>query len=125
MKPAYPLCKARCTTSGQGPRTEAFPGHRNLEMVRLLLNASVGWKAMRMVRNEDEVVAGMLAAVQEWNSENCLLRRFDRDIKNVCVDYLMQLGTGNCRHGCGRIYSRIVSGTGSCGAAGSKAALLK
>ncbi|KAG2443432.1 hypothetical protein HXX76_001790 [Chlamydomonas incerta] len=53
---------------------------RNLEMVRLLLNASVGWKSMRMVRNEDAVVAGLVAAVQEWNAESCLLRRFDRNV---------------------------------------------
>ncbi|KAG2426196.1 hypothetical protein HXX76_013177 [Chlamydomonas incerta] len=54
---------------------------RNLEMVRLLLNASAGWKSMRMVRNEDDVVAGLVAAVQEWNAESCLLRRFDRVVK--------------------------------------------
>ncbi|KAG2443248.1 hypothetical protein HYH02_009321 [Chlamydomonas schloesseri] len=53
---------------------------RNLEMVRLLLGASVGWKSMRMVRNEDAVVAALQAAVQEWNSESCLLRRFDRSV---------------------------------------------
>ncbi|PNW74189.1 hypothetical protein CHLRE_13g588750v5 [Chlamydomonas reinhardtii] len=53
---------------------------RNLEMVRLLLNASVGWKSMRMVRNEDAVVAGLVAAVQQWNAESCLLRRFDRNV---------------------------------------------
>lgn len=54
-------------------------------MVRLLLNASAGWKSMRLVRNEDEVVAGILAAVQEWNSESCLIRRFERDVKKVCI----------------------------------------
>ena len=52
-------------------------------MVRLLLNASVGWKSMRMVRNEDAVVAGLVAAVQQWNAESCLLRRFDRNVAAV------------------------------------------
>ncbi|PNW79644.1 hypothetical protein CHLRE_08g361250v5 [Chlamydomonas reinhardtii] len=54
---------------------------RNLETVRLLLNASAGWKSMRMVRNEDAVVAGLVAAVQQWNAQSCLLRRFDRAVK--------------------------------------------
>eukprot|EP00198_Chlamydomonas_reinhardtii_P006753 XP_001696089.1 predicted protein [Chlamydomonas reinhardtii] len=53
----------------------------NLETVRLLLNASAGWKSMRMVRNEDAVVAGLVAAVQQWNAQSCLLRRFDRAVK--------------------------------------------
>ena len=55
----------------------------NLETVRLLLNASAGWKSMRMVRNEDAVVAGLVAAVQQWNAQSCLLRRFDRAVKAV------------------------------------------
>ncbi|GIL80066.1 hypothetical protein Vretimale_12885 [Volvox reticuliferus] len=78
----------RAPTSGIVMKNVVWLSRRNLEMVRLLLNASVGWKSMRMVRNEDEVVSGMLAAVQEWNSESCLIRRFDRDVKEAYEESL-------------------------------------
>ncbi|GIL54570.1 hypothetical protein Vafri_10320 [Volvox africanus] len=78
----------RAPTSGIVMKNVVWLSRRNLEMVRLLLNASVGWKSMRMVRNEDAVVAGMLAAVQEWNSESCLIRRFDQNVKKAYEESL-------------------------------------
>ncbi|EFJ43783.1 hypothetical protein VOLCADRAFT_106623 [Volvox carteri f. nagariensis] len=78
----------RAPTSGIVMKNVVWLSRRNLELVRLLLNASVGWKAMRMVRNEDQVVAGMLAAVQEWNSESCLVRAFERDIQKAYEESL-------------------------------------
>ncbi|GFR49172.1 hypothetical protein Agub_g11194 [Astrephomene gubernaculifera] len=69
-------------TGGIVMKNVVWLSRRNLEMVRLLLNASAGWKSMRMVRNEDAVVTGLVAAVQEWNAESCLLRRFDRVVQS-------------------------------------------
>ncbi|GIL93372.1 hypothetical protein Vretifemale_20773 [Volvox reticuliferus] len=69
---------------------------RQLELVRLLLNASTSWISMRMVRNEAAVVAGVLSAVQEWNAESCLRQRFERTIKS---EYALSLVNVNPVHG--------------------------
>ncbi|KAG2497283.1 hypothetical protein HYH03_004867 [Edaphochlamys debaryana] len=71
----------RPPTGGIVLKNVVWLSRRNLETVRLLLGASEGWKAMRLVRNEDAVAAAVMAAVQEWNAESCLLKRFDRVVK--------------------------------------------
>ncbi|KAG2497506.1 hypothetical protein HYH03_004658 [Edaphochlamys debaryana] len=71
----------RPPTAGIVMKNVVWLSRRNLELVRLLLGSAAGWKAMRMVRNEDAVVAGLVAAVQEWNAESCLLQRFERVVE--------------------------------------------
>ena len=56
---------------------------RNLEAVRVFLGATPGWKAMRLLANEDEVMIAMHTAVAEWNSENCLVKRFNKQVAAV------------------------------------------
>ncbi|KXZ45042.1 hypothetical protein GPECTOR_59g650 [Gonium pectorale] len=62
-------------------RNVVWLSRRNLELLRLLLDSSAGWRAMRMVRNEEAVVAALAEAVQEWNAESCMLRKFDKAVQ--------------------------------------------
>ncbi len=48
---------------------------------------------MRLVRNEEEVQRGLMEAVQEWNAENCLMKRFD----GLAVEVRSERGTSRAR----------------------------
>ncbi|GLC75659.1 hypothetical protein PLESTF_001671000 [Pleodorina starrii] len=92
---------------------------RNLEMLRLLLNASSDWQSVRLVRNEDAVVAALVAAVQEWNAESCLLRRFDRTVK---AEYERSLAAVNAVHTSAATSAHPQSNGSAAGAQGAAAA---
>lgn len=61
-------------TRGLVTKNVLWLSRRNLEAVRVHLSSDP-WRALRMLDNEDDVMAAMQAAVTEWNNENCLMKR--------------------------------------------------
>lgn len=69
------------STSGIVMKNVVWLSRRNLEAVRVFLRATPGWKAMRLLANEDEVMIAMHKAIAEWNSQNCLVKRFNKQVE--------------------------------------------